>query len=849
MGIIHSNKYAGFSTSHLEEDSSFTTATGLPYTHNGFLGPIWTGSYNTAANTNANAVNVDHMWVGSTPDYKLVSVASEDQETIGSSTEYRRHKAHRSPTGSPYLYNSGDTFSELKPIKTHWSWRDGDYGHGALYKNHSSPFLGLYDTDSGNFSMARDFFGLHSNYGFEEYAQHISPHWMLGFALAQSGQYCIASHPHSCGSGSTTTTEPDGFGGLKQLTINGPYMHLDPDKTNTMQSTLGVAGTPLGNVQLLAPRDGVLSVEYCTMFTPHEYSWSKSSGSSWINKTVIAAQESCISNLFGPFFPSSYFNTTHDEAPIFMNDVASVTGFNTTPTYPHYYSKAWTEAAAAVLPPPINGTSKISRYGGSVGIGHSQREYWGPSGQSWSHPDATFVGFHTDISGNQNAQFGYSLDIADGFLIAGAPGYYGGVNSERADRGAIGVYIRPPQGGQNHIASLNFTSEHVIPQWTPYSRREGEQPGDRFGHAVACGYNRYIVGAPGFNEGQGKAYLYADIWREHEAGPSYELLPDNDPTLHYGTWIYSRPATAARAASTGISSGPSFCKHAQRLYGLKLIKELTPVGAGQSYGYAVSVGNGRIAVSNLAGAGSVEIFNLEGNRIGILTAPDGQTGDCFGRSVEINQGIIAVGAPHATVGIGTTNVRCGAVYAFDRNRVSSIHQVWRGRHRDNEGNQIRPGFLWKQHPPDGADGDRFGDSLSIGSGRVLVGAPYKSHFETPSADGSAYNLNLHGNVVNVLTAASWRERPENSGRFGPGIRTDSHFGHAVSINGHHAVISAPFHGEWIEGSVVANSMGYSQIDPDEKEYEESSIPDNLFFFTTPQCITVWDAIDNNHGKL
>ena len=342
MGIIHSNKYAGFSTSHLEEDSEFTAATGLSFTFNGFLGPIWTGSYNTTANTNANAVNVDHMWVGSTPDYKLVSVASEDQETIGSSTEYRRHKAHRSPTGSPYLYNSGDTFSELKPVKTHWSWRDGEYGHGALYKNHSQALLGLYDEDSGNFSVAQDFFGTGENVGFEEYAQHISPHWMLGFAIAQSGEYLIASHPNSCGSGSTTTTEPDGFGGMKQVKICGPYMHLDPDKTHAMQQQLGMNTTPLGNVQLLAPEDGVLSVEYCTMFCNFtEYTWATSnSNGSFSDHIEYAAQESCVTNLFGPYYPSTYGQNAEyapTEPPIFMNDVASFTGFSTTPAYPNYY--------------------------------------------------------------------------------------------------------------------------------------------------------------------------------------------------------------------------------------------------------------------------------------------------------------------------------------------------------------------------------------------------------------------------------------------------------------------------------------------------------------------------------
>lgn len=840
MGIIHSNKYSGFSTAHLYSDPDLANA-GISNPHIGIVGPIWDYSYNTAN-------NYELYHVDSTPDYKKVDVDLADQEAIGSSTEFRRHKSHISPTGSPYLYNSGDTFTELKPIKTHWAWRNGEYGHGSYYRNHNTAFLGLLHKYCGNQSMAHNNLeepGIPTDQWLK-LEQYISPHWMLGFSLAQSGTYVVAGTPHACGSGSTTTTEPDGIGGLRQCFVNGPYLHYDPDKHNKMMQKIGVGNTEIGNIRFTYPKDGVLSVEYNTLFNNKSKEWSKVVRTSYastsatatgsrIQRTERAPSNQCNNNIFGPYYPSSQY-----EPFTILNDIAGWVPLSTTSSHPNYFDKAWPEAGAAILPPSIN---PVTRTDGTVDeTQHFRKQRWGPQGESWSASNAQFTGFHTDISGNYQAEFGYSVDMSDGFIIAGAPGYYGGVNSERVDRGAIGVYIQNPEGsGNDHFKVYGGDSHHATLNWLPYTRREGEYPGDRFGHAVACGYNRYIVGAPGFNGGQGKAYLYADVWREHEAGPWADVLPENDPTLHHGTWIFSRPLTSTMETASGISTGDSFCKFGQRLYGLKLIKELTPVGVGQSYGYSVSVGNGRIAVGNLAGAGSVEIFNLEGNRIGILTAPDGQTGDCFGRSVEINQGIIAVGAPHATVGIGTTNVRCGAVYAFDRNRVSSIHQIWRGRNRDSEGNPIRPGFLWKQHPPDGSDGDRFGDSLCIGSGRVLVGAPYKSHFSTPSADGSAYNLNLHGNVINVLTAASWKER---NGEPGPGIRTDSHFGHAVSISGHHAVISAPFHGEWIEGSAHANQYGW----PTDKNIVHPAVPDTLYFFTTPQCLTVWDTIDNNHGK-
>ena len=93
------------------------------------------------------------------------------------------------------------------------------------------------------------------------------------------------------------------------------------------------------------------------------------------------------------------------------------------------------------------------------------------------------------------------LDIMEVLILKGA------------DRGAVGVFIRDPNSYDRGIFNVN--PRQTTCKYIPYSRREGEQPGDRFGHAVACGFGRYIVGAPGFNEGQGKAYLYADVRREH----------------------------------------------------------------------------------------------------------------------------------------------------------------------------------------------------------------------------------------------------------------------------------------------------------------------------------------------
>lgn len=861
MGIIHSNKYSGISsTTAMYMNSHRGQNQGTGYVL-GIVTPIWDlGNYNPTHSLGYALQAWNHLHTNTTPTWVLTEVDTADQVAIGSTVEYRRSKAYHSPTGSPYMYDSGDIFTAPKPLKTHYSWLHSDTGHGTSFTfayQHNFYTDGNITTSSTEIRDGVIFAGSNNTeVHFDQWGQFSCPHWMAGFSIAQSGEYILTGIPHMCGSGSTTTTEPDGFGSVRSVRLWNPYIHLDPDRYEEMVKKIGFQGNNLDDKRV-NPYGGVFLVEWTQPFSvkrseaDHRYHNYSSSGQYYglTSDDLMAPGDSCESNLFGPYFPSAEYQPC-----TVLNDVPGWsfgTGFSTSPSYPSSISVVLNGGNGIDEPlkcetvePPTNRTDAsypINVLGADQGPSdyawvHYKSQKWGPVGTGYAHTMATFVGFNTDPSGNQNAKFGYSIDMSDGFFISGAPGYYGGVNSERADRGAVGVFIRDPNSYDRGIFNVN--PRQTTCKYIPYSRREGEQPGDRFGHAVACGFGRYIVGAPGFNEGQGKAYLYADVRREHEAGLSHEIIPENDPTLHHGHWIYSRPATVSRANQVGIPTGGSFCKHGHQLWGLKLIKELTPAtGIGQSYGYSVSIGNGRIAVGNLAGAGSVEIFNLEGNRIGILTAPDGQTGDCFGRSVDIRQGIIAVGAPHATVGIGTTNVRCGAVYAFDRNRVSSIHQKWMNRCRDSEGNPINPVFLWKQYPLDGADGDRFGDSLDVGSGRVVVGAPYKSHFETPSADGSAYCFNLHGNLLANITANYFKER--NSGIPGPGIRTDSHFGHAVSVNGHNIVISAPFHAEWIEGS--ASYQFYTPGVP--------AVSDQLHYYYTPQCITVWDLIDNNHGAI
>lgn len=295
---------------------------------------------------------------------------------------------------------------------------------------------------------------------------------------------------------------------------------------------------------------------------------------------------------------------------------------------------------------------------------------------------------------------------------------------------------------------------------------------DKFGWSVCTKYRRIIVGAPDGNNGTGKAYLYNDK--------------------------------------------------------AELIKELTPVGTAKSFGYSVSMGSGRIAIGEPGGdtgTGSCYIYDLEGCLVGILTAPDGKPGDQFGHSVCIRSGIVAVGAPNANVSIGNSFSRCGAVYGFNRDRVSQIHQTPIPGYMGSNGKPVNPSLVFKTFPIDGEDGDRFGHSVAVGAGRVIVGAPYKYNPDinhdnfravpdvvsqvNEARDGAAYVYNLGGGFIQKTVGTS----------------PDSHYGWAVAVDGHMVAISAPMHRHEYYWYPPENGR-YAQLNWDFYENEDYSITFN-----------------------
>ena len=131
-----------------------------------------------------------------------------------------------------------------------------------------------------------------------------------------------------------------------------------------------------------------------------------------------------------------------------------------------------------------------------------------------------------------------------------------------------------------------------------------------------------------------------------------------------------------------------------------------------------------------------------------ITASDAAADDFFGESVAVGSGRIVVGAHNDDVN-GSDS---GSAYIFDL-----------------DGNQIT-----KITASDGAGGDKFGQSVAIGSGRIVVGAPYDGG--NVSSSGSAYIFDLDGNQLAKITASD-------------GAESDL-FGRAVAIGSGRIVVGA-----------------------------------------------------------
>ncbi len=290
---------------------------------------------------------------------------------------------------------------------------------------------------------------------------------------------------------------------------------------------------------------------------------------------------------------------------------------------------------------------------------------------------------------------------------------------------------------------------------------DAASPGDQFGHAVAISGDRLVVGAD-----RGDLPLV-------DAGTAY-LFDAGD-----GTTVAT------------LTSG-------------------TPTTAGR-FGDAVAIGGGLVAVGARyervegVAVGAVHLFSAtDGSPLGRLVAPDGESGDEFGASLAIGDGLVFVGAPRRDDDGGDS----GAVLVFDaatRDHVRTITpadgstlKIFGGAIAVDGGRLLigaqgdsTNGFLAgaayvfdsmsgrqrrKLLPGDGASNDFFGSAVAIDGDRLLVGAWSKSIVFDHS--GAAYLFDaIDGEEITRLVPADAADR--------------DNFGRSLALSGDVAAIGAP----------------------------------------------------------
>ena len=142
--------------------------------------------------------------------------------------------------------------------------------------------------------------------------------------------------------------------------------------------------------------------------------------------------------------------------------------------------------------------------------------------------------------------------------------------------------------------------------------------------------------------------------------------------------------------------------------------------ADDRFGQSVAVSDTRIVVgayledTTASEAGSVYIFDINGNQLAKIQASDAEAGDQFGSSVAVSDTRIVVGAVYGGDTATNQYYNAGVAYIFDIN-----------------GNQLA-----KKQASDAQASDEFGWSVAVSDTRIVVGAYGED--TTASNAGSAY---------------------------------------------------------------------------------------------------------------
>lgn len=314
-------------------------------------------------------------------------------------------------------------------------------------------------------------------------------------------------------------------------------------------------------------------------------------------------------------------------------------------------------------------------------------------------------------------KFGYSVAISENTVVVGS---YND-DSPLSNAGSAYVFVR---SGTTWTFQQKLTANDAAAD-------------DQFGVSVAVSGPTVFVGAnfsdQPSNSDAGAVYRYTQsgtVWTQAQ-----KLIPAGGVILgdHFGESVAvsgSKLAVGSPGADVPFTAAGSvyvFFEGGGGVYSQQDKISIASGANGDSFGFSVAIeGNTLIGgatqytpIISQPAYGAAYVYEFNGSSWisqGRLTASDGASVDRFGYSVAVSNNVIAVGAREDDTTAGGADA--GSAYIFTR-----TGSVWTERQ--------------KLAPSDPFNGDRFGVSVALSFGNLVVGAAEKA-LTSPNGQGAAY---------------------------------------------------------------------------------------------------------------
>ena len=344
----------------------------------------------------------------------------------------------------------------------------------------------------------------------------------------------------------------------------------------------------------------------------------------------------------------------------------------------------------------------------------------------------------------QGDAFGTSVAISDTTVIVGAP-----------SAGQVFVFTKSSIGSWNHTEELSGSDNT-----TPFGNEFGFS--GMFGTSVAISGTTVVVGAPGYANAAGRAFVFANksgSWQRVAELKRSDSVADDE----FGSSVAISGSTIVVGEPLHAGSAGQAYVFARRAGSWLQVAELrgSDTVASDAFGYSVAVSGstlivGAPSVGNLAGKAYVFTETTAGwSQVAELEEAHSVSYDGFGFSVAVSGGTLIVGAPGGVVqGLPGSASTPGQAFVFAKSTAR-----WR---------QVA------ELKQPGLSADAFGLSVAIASAALIVGAPGNG-----KTNGRAFLFTEAGGV--------WRQESQLQGN--DTVAADA-FGSSVAISGTSVVVGA-----------------------------------------------------------